>query len=31
MFFELFALVMKPFLMFCAAAAVWDWIGNKLF
>lgn len=23
-------LLLKPFLMFCAAAAVWDWIGGKL-
>ena len=30
MFIELFILVMKPFLAFCAAAAVWDWIGKKI-
>ena len=29
-FFELLALSLKPFLIFCAAAAVWDWIGDKI-
>ena len=30
-FFDLYILVMKPFILFCAAAAVLDWIADKLF
>lgn len=30
-YFEALALSLKPFLIFCAAAAVWDWIADKLF